>query len=214
MGRMLTVAHSLPLSPWTTAVGVLWTGLTIVLLWHGKAGPYGSGWAVLINAGLLAAALAQVTRAIAGIEALAGGQRILDARYPYTAAEILAFAAALGESGRAAYAAFQLGFDTWAPPAFAGFVGSVACATLPAAYTGWVRLPIWAYLVSVLLANALMPVIMLSYPALDGLWLRGLLQLVPLLDFAKYSLHLIAWLAIFAGWLGLWRARRRHSPPV
>lgn len=206
---MLPLALSLPLSPWTTAVGVLWTGVTIVLLYRGKAGPFGSGWACLVNAGLLAAALWHVTRAIAGVEALAGGQRILDTRYPYSPSEILAFAAALGESGRAAYAAFQLGYDTWAPPALAGFVGSVACATLPAPYTRLARLPIWAYLVAVLLANALMPVVMLNYPVLDAPWLRGLLHLVPVLDFAKYTLHLISWLCIVAGWLGLWHARRR-----
>lgn len=206
---MLPLALSLPLAPWTTAVGVLWTGITVVLLYRGKDGPFRSGWVCLVNAVLLAVALRYVTRAIAGVEALAGGQRILDTRYPYTPSEVLAFAAALGDSGRAAYAAFQLGYDTWAPPAIAGFVGSVACATLPAQSTRLARLPIWAYLVSVLLANALMPVVMLNYPALDAPWLRGLLHLVPLLDFAKYTLHLISWLGIVAGWLWLWHARRR-----
>lgn len=200
-----------PLSGWTL-VGALWTCAAVVLLVRGARGPLGSRWSSLLAGALLAGALSRVTGAIAEVEAMAGGLQILDTRYPYGPAEVLAFAEALGEQGRGAYAAFQLGVDTLAPPAFACFVGSAACSTLSRGWRRAALVPIAGYLAAVVLANALMPVLMLRYPALASAELQILLHAVPWLDFAKYSLHLAAWAVIVGGWLFALARRLRRGP--
>ena len=55
-----------------------------------------------------------------------------------------------------------------------------------------------------------MPVVMLSYPQLDAPVLQLLLHGVPLLDGAKYTLHIIAWLLIALGWARLLRERMQR----
>jgi hypothetical protein len=59
----------------------------------------------------------------------------------------------------------------------------------------------FVYLASVLIANTLMPVIILNYPTRDGLVLTTLYWLVPLCDTIKYSVHGLAWLIILAAWV-------------
>jgi hypothetical protein len=70
----------------------------------------------------------------------------------------------------------------------------------------------FVYFVSVLIANSLMPVIILNYPAQDGLVLSTLYWLIPLCDTIKYSVHGLAWLTILTAWLwqlvGMLRARK------
>jgi hypothetical protein len=70
----------------------------------------------------------------------------------------------------------------------------------------------FVYFVSVLIANSLMPVIILNYPAQDGLVLSTLYWLIPLCDTVKYSVHGLAWLTILTAWLwqlvGMLRGRK------
>jgi hypothetical protein len=69
--------------------------------------------------------------------------------------------------------------------------------------------------VSVLIANSLMPVIILNYPVQDGLVLSTLYWLIPLCDTIKYSVHGLAWLIILFAWLkqlaDLWSSRKDPS---
>ena len=113
-----------------------------------------------------------------------------------------ALAEAFGPEGRRAYAAFQLGADSLAPPAFACFLMAVFRST--------VRLPLsltvlsvlaFVYFTSVLLANALAPVVMLAYPQSDGALLSTLYAAVPQFDFVKYAAHGAAWLVILVSWI-------------
>jgi hypothetical protein len=55
--------------------------------------------------------------------------------------------------------------------------------------------------VSVLIANTLMPVIILNHPSQDGVVLLTLYWLVPICDTVKYSVHGLAWLIIVIVWL-------------
>jgi hypothetical protein len=74
----------------------------------------------------------------------------------------------------------------------------------------------FVYLVSVLIANTLMPVIILNYPAQDGVVLSTLYWLVPFCDTVKYSVHGLAWLIIVTAWLfqlaGILMARKSSRP--
>ena len=104
----------------------------------------------------------------------------------------------MGDSGRIQYAYFRLGLDTLAPPAIAGFVLTVGRSTMSFAMARRALTVILSvYFFSVLLANALMPVLMLNYPAQNGFY--GLLHAVlPVLDGAKYASHAVAWVLIAA----------------
>ena len=189
------------LSPLTLA-GVLWTLFVLYMLYLPGGRSLSSRPALLLLTGpLMLASVWYVSAEVDVIRTLAGGVTPLDVHYNYGQQHIVALAEALGEAGRPEYARFQLGADTLAPPAFAGFILNVNRST--------VRLPrmrllitvmISVYFFSVLLANTLMPVVMLSFP--DNTGFVGLLySVVPVLDLMKYSVHGLAWLTILGCWL-------------
>ena len=195
-------------------IGLAWTLLTLFLMFSptGKrllSNPLG----IVIAAAALFPSLWLVTSQMKVLTALTGGIAPLDAQFGYHQREIVQFAQALNEGGRKMYAQFQLGADTLAPPGF--------CCFLMCVYRSTVRSQVvrtlceamaFVYLVSVLIANTLMPVIILNYPAKDGLVLSTLYWLIPLCDTIKYSVHGLAWLTIVTAWLwqlvGMLRARK------
>ena len=195
-------------------IGLAWTLLTLFLMFSptGKrllSNPLG----IVIAAAALFPSLWLVTSQMKVLTALTGGIAPLDAQFGYHQREIVQFAQALNEGGRKMYAQFQLGADTLAPPGF--------CCFLMCVYRSTVRSQVvrtlcdtmaFVYLVSVLIANSLMPVIILNYPAQDGLVLSTLYWLIPLCDTIKYSVHGLAWLTIVTAWLwqlvGMLRARK------
>lgn len=195
-------------------IGLAWTLLTLFLMFSlvGQrllSNPLG----IVIAAAALFPSLWAVTSQIKVLTALTGGIAPLDVQFGYHQPEIVQFAQALNEGGRKMYAQFQLGADTLAPPGF--------CCFLMCVYRSTVRSQVvrtlcdgmaFVYLVSVLIANSLMPVIILNYPAQDGLALSTLYWLIPLCDTIKYSVHGLAWLTIVTAWLwqlvGMMRARK------
>lgn len=197
--------------PWIPVIGFSWTILLIYLLVTAK------GKQILSNPRFIAfwvaalgLALNRVLSEIAEIEEITGGLRILDAHIGYGRNHIIQFAEALGEKGRVIYAIFQLGADTLAPPGFASLMASVSHSTLKSkTILRLCKTTIWTYLISVLLANALMPVIMLNYPIRDTFFLQSLYFALPILDNAKYAFHFITWIMIFTGWiLFFWKKRQ------
>lgn len=178
------------------ALGFLWSLLTFYFLFAPGATRYLKPYTPFIFAALLAGSLSLVTRAILGVEHFSQGLKILDADLFYRAHDMQAFAQALGPVGRQHYALFQLSFDTLAPPAFACFVWSVSYQLLTGRLLNWNRCLIGIYFVSVLLANSLMPLWMLTYPNVQTPVFVFLLYLIPLLDALKYSMHILAWLTI------------------
>jgi hypothetical protein len=184
-------------------IGLAWTLLTLFLMFSptGKrllSNPLG----IVIAAAALFPSLWFVTSQMKVLTALTGGIPPLDAQFGYHQPEIIQFAQALNEGGRKLYAQFQLGADTLAPPGF--------CCFLMCVYRSTVRSQVvrtlcdamaFVYLVSVLIANSLMPVIIFNYPAQDGLVLSTLYWLIPLCDTVKYSVHGLAWLTIVTAWL-------------
>lgn len=184
-------------------IGLAWTLLTLFLMFSPTgqrllSNPLG----IAIAAAALFPSLGFVTSQIKVLTALTGGIPPLDVQFGYHQREIVLFAQALNEGGRKMYAQFQLGADTLAPPGF--------CCFLMCVYRSTIRSKVvrtlcdgmaFVYLVSVLLANTLMPVIILNYPAQDGLVLSTLYWLVPLCDTIKYSVHGLAWLIILAAWV-------------
>jgi hypothetical protein len=194
--------------------GLAWTVLTLFLMFspRGKrllSNPLG----IAIAAAALVPSLWFVTSQIKVLTALTGGIPPLDVQFAYHKREIIQFAQALNEGGRKMYAQFQLGADTLAPPGFCCFLMSVYRSTIRSQVVRTLCDGIaFVYLVSVLMANTLMPVIILNYPAQDGLVLSTLYWLVPLCDTIKYSVHGLAWLTIVTAWLwqlvGMLRARK------
>lgn len=199
------------LSP-LTGVGALWSLATLFLLYveRGKALTRDPRL-LLVTGPLMALAVSYVAAEVDVIRTLAGGLDPLDVHLGYAAEEIVILAEALGASGRRAYAAFQLGADTLAPPAFACFILNITRSTvrLDRARRVLVAL-ISVYFFSVLAANALMPLVMLSYPDQSGA-LGVLYTVAPILDSLKYGSHGIAWLIV----LGCWAVAlyRRLRPP-
>ncbi len=189
--------------PWIPIVGFSWTIFLIYLLVTAKGKQLLSNPRLIVFwIAALGLALNRVLSEIAEIETLAGGLRILDAHIGYGRDHIRQFAEALDEKGRVAYAIFQLGADTLAPPGFASLMASVSHSTLKnQTILKFCKTTIWLYLISVLLANALMPVIMLNYPTTDTFFLQFLWYAVPFLDSAKYGLHFTTWILIFTGWV-------------
>lgn len=184
-------------------IGLAWTLLTLYLMFSSTgqrllSNPLG----IFIAAAALFPSLWLVTSQIEVLTALTGGIPPLDVQFGYRQPEIAQFAQALNEGGRTIYAQFQLGTDTLAPPGF--------CCFLMCVYRSTVRSRVvrtlcdgmaFVYLVSVLIANTLMPVIILNYPAQDGLVLSTLYWLIPLCDTIKYSVHGLAWLIILTAWV-------------
>lgn len=188
---------------WLSLIGYGWSLLTFWLMFSSRGRALISNpWAILIAGAALVPSLWLVTSEIAALTKLSGGVAVLDVRFGYTSGDMVALAEAFGAEGRRAYAAFQLGADSLAPPAFACFLMAVFRST--------VRLPFslavlsaqaFVYFTSVLLANALAPVVMLAYPETDGALLSTLYAVVPQLDFVKYAAHGAAWLVILASWI-------------
>jgi len=201
------------LSP-VSALGFFWSIAVIYLLYTERGELISSSkWIVLATAPAAYIVIPLVSADVDRLTQLAGGVRTLDIHLWYNAGDIREFANALGEAGRQQYAYFQLGLDTLAPPAIAGFVLTVGRSIIefPQARKG-LTVILSVYFFSVLLANALMPVLMLGYPDQDGIF-AILHVLLPVLDGAKYATHGLAWLVIlFSGLasLSLWiRAKFR-----
>ena len=184
-----------------TGVGFLWSAAVFYLLYFQRGVALSSRPALLLVTGpLVVLTVIYVAGEVDAIRVLAGGIDPLDVHYGYRSPHIVELAEALGETGRWEYARFQLGADTLAPPAIAGFVLNVARTTVGFARvrTALVAM-VSVYFLSVLLANSLMPLVMLSYPEREGL--VGLLYgVVPVLDWMKYSVHGLAWLVILLSW--------------
>ena len=194
-------------------IGLLWTALAFYLMFSARGRRWLSNpWSILVAGVALAVALRIVTAQIGVLTELSGGIKPLDVQYAYGHEDITAFADALGANGRRAYAMFQLGQDALAPPAFACFLMAFYRTTIrPVAVQLLCTVLAFIYLIAVLIANNLMPVIMLNFPATDMPPLPLLYRLVPFADTIKYTIHGIAWLVIIATWLAQavkrWRRR-------
>ncbi|MEO0440670.1 MAG: hypothetical protein AAF067_07330 [Pseudomonadota bacterium] len=184
-------------------IGFGWTILTFWLMFS-ERGRFllSSPWSILIAAAAMVPSIWYVASEVGRLTELSGGIPPLDAQYGYGKVEIAAFASALGADGRDAYAAFQLGADTLAPPAFVCFLMSVFRSTVK------LKVPLilcsvlaFTYFGSVLLANSLMPVIIIHFPTESGPLLSALYGAVPVMDWLKYSAHASTWLVIFIAWI-------------
>lgn len=143
-----------------------------------------------------------VSTQVSALATLAGGLTPLDAHLWYGSSDIREFAQALGENGRQQYAVFQLGIDALAPPAFVCFLMSVFHSTIRSAeVVKGLRVVAFVYLVSVLVANTLMPVIVLNFPEQHTALLSTLYVALPILDGVKYASHMLCWFVILSCWL-------------
>lgn len=193
-----------------SVIGWAWSLGVIYLLYTQRGVQLSSRWQLLLLTGpLMVASVLFVASEVDVIRQLAGGVDPLDVHYGYGAADIETLALALGAEGRLQYAIFQLGADTLAPPAFAGFILNVTRASV--AYAGVRSILTWlisVYFFSVLLANTLMPLVMLQFPDAGG-FVGSLYSVVPVLDWLKYSSHGLGWLLIFGSWLAMGVKRLR-----
>lgn len=180
-----------------TALGFVWTIAVFYLLYTERGVQISSSkWLLLVTGAAAYVVIPAVSAQVDALTLVAGGVQTLDVHIGYNSGHISEFAGALGESGRQQYAFFQLGLDTLAPPAIAGFVLNVGRSTVSfAKVRELLTIIISVYFISVLFANALMPVIMLNYPEEQGV-LSVLYVLVPLLDGTKYATHALAWVVI------------------
>ncbi|MEL6728888.1 MAG: hypothetical protein AAFP81_07210 [Pseudomonadota bacterium] len=203
---------------WWTLIGWSWSVAAYYLMFSAR------GRAILANpllilmaAILLFGSLRYVFGEMQALSLMAGGITPLDGQFGYGITEVIAFADALGEDGRDAYAVFQLGADALAPPAFVCFLMTVYRSTVQSSL---VRLGLtvlaFTYFTSVLIANTFMPVIMQNFPDADAGLLPLYYSLIPKLDLIKYLTHGVAWLVIFSGWgwQGFRWSRRRFSQPA
>ena len=199
-------------------IGLAWTLLTFFLMFSAQGQRWQSNpLSIAIAAAALVPSLLLVTSQLKVLTDLAGGIPPLDVQFGYRQQQIAQFAHALGEDGRKAYAQFQLGPDTLAPPAFCCFLMSVYRSTVRSVTVrAYCTALAFVYLVSVLIANTFMPVIILNYPSQDGVVLSTLYWLVPISDMVKYSVHGLAWLIIVTAWFlqlaGMLTARKSSRP--
>lgn len=199
-------------------IGLAWTLLTFFLMFSAQGQRWQSNpLSIAIAAAALAPSLWLVTSQIKVLTDLAGGIPPLDVQFGYSQQQIAQFADALGEDGRKAYAQFQLGTDTLAPPAFCCFLMSVYRSTVRSVTMRvYCTALAFVYLVSVLIANTFMPLIILNYPSQDGVVLSTLYWLVPICDMVKYSVHGLAWIIIVTTWLcqlaGMLTTRKSSRP--
>ncbi|BFM13966.1 hypothetical protein R50073_01490 [Maricurvus nonylphenolicus] len=199
----------------TTVIGFVWTLAVFFLLYTKKGAEISSNkWLLLVTFPAAYVAVPMVAADVDALTQLAGGVATLDGHIGYSSADITEFAIALGEAGRVEYALFQLGMDTLAPPAFAGVLISVVRGTVAFDRVKKILVVLVSvYFLSVLFANALMPVYMLNYPAEDNLSAL-LFVLLPALDGIKYGTHAVVWLAIISSWC-IWLVSKYFSkPPV
>lgn len=184
-------------------VGLLWSVLTYWLMFSKRGQELLSNpWAILITAAAMIPSIWYVTEQVSMLTKLSGGIPPLDVQFGYGKLQITAFADALGAEGRDTYAIFQLGADALAPPAFVCFLMSVFRSTVK------MRIPLkicavlaFIYFTSVLLANTLMPVIIIHFPEDRGPLLTGLYGFVPVMDWLKYSAHALTWIVILLAWI-------------
>ena len=200
----MTVLFDPSLYSGISLIGLAWTLLTLFLMFSSTgqrllSNPLG----IVIASAALFPSLWLVTSQIRVLTALTGGIPPLDVQFGYHQLEIARFAEALNEGGRKMYAQFKLGADTLAHPGFCCFLMSVYRSTVRSRVVRTLCDGMaFVYLVSVLIANTLMPVIILNHPSQDGVVLSTLYWLVPICDTAKYSVHGLAWLIIVIVWLG------------
>jgi len=192
-------------------LGLIWSAAIFYLLYSDRGMRVSSSrWAVAVA---FVAAYFSIPLVVVEVDALtqvAGGVPTLDGHLFYGSSDIPVFADGLGEAGRVRYALFQLGLDTLAPAAFAGFMLTVGRSTVPfERVRRLLTLLVSVYFFSVLFANALMPVYMLNYPAQDALS-SVLYSLLPILDGLKYAAHGVVWLVILGSWV-FWLANKRNQ---
>lgn len=172
---------------------------------------------ILMAAILLFGSLRYVLEEMQALSVMAGGITPLDGQFGYGVPEVIDFARALGEDGRDAYAAFQLGADALAPPAFVCFLMAVYRSTVQSSLVQLgLTVLAFTYFTSVLIANTFMPVIMQNFPDAEAGLLPLYYQLIPQLDLIKYVTHGIAWLVILSawGWQAIRWSQRRTSRPA
>lgn len=203
---------------WWTLIGWSWSVAAYYLMFSARGRSILANPSLILMAAiLLFGSLRYVFGEMQSLSLMAGGITPLDGQFGYGITEVIAFAAALGEDGRDAYAVFQLGADALAPPAFVCFLMTVYRSTVQSSL---VRLGLtvlaFTYFTSVLIANTFMPVIMQNFPDADAGLLPLYYSLIPKLDLIKYLTHGVAWLVIFSawGWQGFRWSRRRFSQPA
>lgn len=212
---MMAVLFDASLYSQATFIGFVWTLVVLFLLYTKKGVELSSSkWLLPLTFAAAYIAVPMVAADVDALTQLAGGVATLDGHIGYSSSDITAFAIALGEAGRVEYAYFQLGMDTLAPPAFAGFLINVVRSTVAFERAKKILVVLVSiYFFSVLFANALMPVYMLNYPSEDSMS-AFLFVLLPALDGIKYGTHAIAWLAIISCWC-TWAVNKYFSrPPV
>ena len=180
-----------------TVLGFVWSVAIFYLLYAEKGVQISSSkWFLLFTVPAAYLVIPAVSAQVNVLTLAAGGVQTLDVHIGYNSGHISEFAEALGEAGRQQYARFQLGLDTLAPPAIAGFVLNVGRITVPfAKVRKLLTVIVSVYFISVLCANALMPVIMLNFPGTEVVF-SILYIVVPLLDGTKYATHALAWVLI------------------
>lgn len=200
-----------------SVLGFAWSILAYWLMFTGRGKSILSNpWFILVAATAMAPSIWYVAVEAIRLRELAGGIPALDTQYGYGPTDIFEFGSALGEAGRQEYAAFQLGADTLAPPAFVCFLMAVYRSTVSSTLLQRVLTMIaFCYFTSVLIANTFMPVIMIHFPDTDSGILPLLYIVIPNMDLVKYSSHGLAWLLILTAWIwqfGQW-CLKRASPP-
>ena len=203
---------------WMTLIGWSWAAAAYYLMFaqRGRA-ILANPSLILLAAILLYGSLRHVLGEMEALNILANGVTPLDGQFGYGLPETIAFAEALGEEGRDAYAVFQLGADALAPPAFVCFLMAVYRSTVQSALVQrGLTVLAFTYFTSVLIANTFMPVIMQNFPNAETGLLPLYYQLIPKLDLIKYLTHGVAWLVIFGAWA--WQvlrwSQRRFSQPA
>ncbi len=191
-----------------TLIGFVWTVAVFYLLYTEKGNKLSSSkWLLLAIVPAVYFAVPTVAAEVDALTLLAGGVKTLDGHIGYGSADITVFAEALGAAGRQHYAYFQFGLDTLAPPAFAGLMISVGRSTVSFIHVRkLLTVLVSIYFLSVLFANALMPIYMLNYPEQNG-FLSVLYVLLPVLDGVKYATHAVVWLIIMGCWIA-WAVNR------
>ncbi len=186
-----------------SVIGLFWSLLTYWLMFSKRGqGLLSNPWSIVVTACAMIPSIWYVTEQVGMLTKLSGGIPPLDVQFGYGKSEIYTFADALGAEGRMTYAVFQLGADALAPPAFVCFLMSVFRSTVKR------QIPLricailaFIYFTSVLLANTLMPVIIMHYPEDSGPLLTALYSSVPVMDWLKYSAHALTWIVIFLTWI-------------
>ncbi|MEM9572965.1 MAG: hypothetical protein AAF996_15985 [Pseudomonadota bacterium] len=203
---------------WLTLIGWSWSALAYYLMFARRGRAILSSPSMIpMLAILLFGSLRHVFGEMQELSVMAGGITPLDGQFGYSEPEVIAFATALEEKGRAAYAVFQLGADALAPPAFVCFLMSVYRSTVGSLMVQrGLTVLAFTYFTSVLIANTFMPVIMQNFPNAEAGVLPLYYQLIPKLDLIKYLTHGVAWLVIFSAWIwqGIRWSRRRFSQPA